>query len=111
SVFSILAEENAVVSTTKSKKTVSEAPAIVNIISREQIAEYGYTSVADVLRHLPGFYIIDDHILPNVAVRGISGGLFAESSIIKVMIDGHAITYRWTSGNWLGPELIPMSAI
>jgi outer membrane receptor protein involved in Fe transport len=111
-VFSILEEEEAVVSSvTKSATRISEAPAIVSIVTQEQITEYGYQSVAEVLKHVPGFYILDDHILPNVAVRGISGGLFAESSIIKLMIDGHAINYRWTSGNWLGPELIPMSAI
>ena len=100
-----------VVSATKSEQTVEEAPAIVEVFTRDEIAEWGYTSVADLLKHVLGFYVEDDHILPNVAVRGVSGGLSADSSIIKVMIDGHAISFRSTSGNWLGPELIPLSAI
>jgi len=100
-----------VVSATKSEQTVEEAPAIVEVFTGEEIARWGYTSIADLLRHLLGFYVEDDHILPNVAVRGVSGGLSAESSVIKVMIDGHAISFRSTSGNWLGPELIPLSSI
>jgi iron complex outermembrane receptor protein len=98
-------------SVTKSEQTIDEAPAIVETFTREQIFEWGYDSVADVLRHVAGFYVEDDHILPNVAVRGVSGGLGAESNILKVMIDGHSVAFRSTSGNWLGPELVPLTAI
>jgi outer membrane receptor for ferrienterochelin and colicins len=98
-------------SVTKSEQTIDEAPAIVETFTREQIFEWGYDSVADVLRHVVGFYVEDDHIQPNVAVRGVSGGLDAESNIIKVMIDGHSVAFRSTSGNWLGPELVPLTAI
>jgi outer membrane receptor for ferrienterochelin and colicins len=100
-----------VVSVTKSDQTVEQAPGVIEVITRDQMWEWGYTSIADVLRHQVGFYVEDDHILPNVGVRGVSGGLAAESSIIKLMIDGHAVSFRSTSGNWLGPELIPLSAI
>lgn len=98
-------------SVTKTEQTAEEAPAIVDIVTRTQIREWGYQSLADVLRHVIGFYVIDDHILPNVAVRGYSGGLFAESSIIKLMLDGQSLSFRSTSGNWLGPEAIPITAI
>ena len=98
-------------SVTKTEQTAEEAPAIVDVVTRAQIREWGYQSVAEVLRHVVGFYVEDDHILPNVAVRGFSGGLFAESSIIKVMLDGQSLSFRPTSGNWLGPEAIPISVI
>jgi len=64
-----------------------------------------------VLSHTVGFYLVDDHILPNVSVRGMTGGLGAESGVIKVMIDGRTVAYRTTSGNWLGVELIPLEAV
>jgi iron complex outermembrane receptor protein len=67
--------------------------------------------VAEVLSHTVGFYLIDDDILPNASVRGVSGGLGAESSGIKVMIDGRSVAYRSTSGNWLGVELIPLGMV
>lgn len=87
------------------------APAIVTVFTRAQIERWGYRTVDDILRHLYGFYVVDDHIVPNVAVRGISGGLRAESGLIQVTIDGVPVSYRPTGGRWLGPELIPMSAV
>jgi iron complex outermembrane receptor protein len=72
---------------------------------------WGYRSVAELLGHLLGFFVIDDHTTPNVAVRGVSGGLHADSSIVKVLIDGQSVAFHSTGGNWLGPELIPLSAI
>src|SRR5262249_41941579 len=93
----------------KSAQKNSEAPAIITTVTREQIAVWGYRSVAEVLSHLLGFYVVDDHISPNLAVRGISGGLYADSSIVKVLIDGHSVAFHSTGGNWLGPELVPLS--
>src|SRR4029453_15348628 len=72
---------------------------------------WGFRSIAEGLSHLLGFYVIDDHTLPNLAVRGSSGGLSSESSIVKVLINGHSVAFSSTGGNWLGPELIPLSSI
>jgi iron complex outermembrane receptor protein len=88
-----------------------EAPAIITTITREQIAVWGYQTMAELLGHLLGFYVVDDHITPNVAVRGTSGGLYADSSIIKVLVNGHSVSFSSTGGNALGPELIPLSAV
>ncbi len=96
---------------TRTAQKNSEAPAIISTVTREQIALWGYRSVSEVLSHLLGFYVVDDHTAPNLAVRGISGGLYAESSIVKVLIDGHSVAFHSTGGNWLGPELVPLSAI
>jgi outer membrane receptor for ferrienterochelin and colicins len=95
----------------KTEQKNYEAPAIITTITSEQIAVWGYRSVAELLGNLLGFYVVDDHTMPNLAVRGISGGLHADSSIVKVLIDGHSVAFHSTGGNWLGPELIPLSAI
>ncbi len=100
-----------VVAATKREQRAEEAPAIVTVVTRDEIRDYGYRSVGEALTHVVGFYVVDDHIVPNVAVRGVSGGLRAESGIIKLMIDGHTVAFRSTAGNWLGPELVPMSAV
>jgi outer membrane receptor for ferrienterochelin and colicins len=88
-----------------------EAPSIITTVTREQIAVWGFRSLAEILNQLLGFYVVDDHTLPHVVVRGTSGGLYSDSSIIKVLIDGHPVSFASTGGNWLGPELIPISAI
>jgi outer membrane receptor for ferrienterochelin and colicins len=96
---------------TKAPQKSYEAPSIITIVTREQIAVWGHRSMAEVLGHLLGFYIVDDHTAPNVVVRGTSGGLYSDSSLIKVLINGHPVSFSSTGGNGLGPELIPLSAI
>jgi iron complex outermembrane receptor protein len=96
---------------TKTNESIDDAPAVITVVTRDEIHRWGYRNVAEVLNRCVGFYSVDDHIQPNVAVRGVTGGLAAESSVFKVMIDGRSVAYRTTSGNWLGAELIPMESI
>jgi outer membrane receptor for ferrienterochelin and colicins len=88
-----------------------QAPSIVTTVTREQIAAWGFRSMAELLGHLLGFHVVDDQTSPNVAVRGHSGGLYADSSIIKVLINAHPVAFSPTGGIGLGPELIPLSAV
>jgi iron complex outermembrane receptor protein len=103
--------DKVVVTATKSAMREDQAPAITTVISREEIQQWGYQSVEEVLHHVAGLYVVDDHIIPNLAVRGISGGLRSESGLVKVMIDGRTVAFRSTAGNWLGPELVPLSVV
>jgi iron complex outermembrane receptor protein len=96
---------------TKTSESEDDAPAVIQVVTQADIRRWGYQTVAEVLAHIQGFYIIDDHILPDIGVRGMTGGLGSESGVIKVMIDGRSVAYRTTSGNWLGAELVPMESI
>jgi len=96
---------------TKTAESIDDAPAVITVVTRADIQRWGYQTVADVLQHTVGFYLIDDHILPNAGVRGMTGGVGSESGMIKVMIDGRSVAYRSTSGNWLGVELVPLESI
>jgi outer membrane receptor for ferrienterochelin and colicins len=95
----------------KAAQKSSDAPSIVTTVTRDQIEVWGHRSLADLLNHLLGFYVVDDHSTPNLVVRGNSGGLYSESSMIKVLINGHPVSFSSTGGNGLGPELIPLTAI
>ena len=95
----------------KVAESVEEAPSIVTVITDVEIRRWGYRSVGEALEHVVGFYLLDDHTIPNLAVRGIGGGLGGESGLIKVMIDGHSVAYRYTGGNWLGVELVPLALV
>ncbi|MDB5101575.1 MAG: TonB-dependent receptor [Cyanobacteria bacterium RYN_339] len=96
---------------TKKAQSLSEAPAVVTVITAEDIRERGYTSVADALRAVPGFYLVDDHLLPSLGVRGVPSGQRAWSRIVKVMLDGTPIPYLPEATNFLGPELIPLGLV
>jgi outer membrane receptor for ferrienterochelin and colicins len=46
----------------KTNESVEEAPAVITVVTREEIRRWGYQSVAEVLSHTVGFYLIDDQI-------------------------------------------------
>lgn len=100
-----------VITASKQKQKVSEAPAIISIITEEQIRERGYDSVGEALKAVPGVYLLDDHFQYNLGVRGINGGMRAWSRIVKVMIDNQPVSFRVSTENWLGVELIPINVV
>jgi outer membrane receptor protein involved in Fe transport len=87
------------------------APANVFTILSTEIADQGWRSVAEVLEHVPGLYIVDDYVTQNVAVRGASGGLRAGSRIMKVMINGTDVSFRPDLNALIGPEFIPIEVV
>ena len=99
------------VATTKTNTTVQASPAAVTVISRADIERFGYRSVAEVLRDVVGTYAVDDHVTPNLGVRGVPGAAFEGSGAVKVMIDGVPVSFRTTGENWLGPALVPMASV
>ena len=90
-------QADVVVSASRTKMRSREAPAVITSVSRQEIVERGYRSVAEVVSSLPGFYSVDDWFLPNVGVRGVSPGLRSWSRTLKVMIDGPAGRGQWAA--------------
>ncbi len=96
---------------TKSELTAAQTPAVVTVITGDEMRARGYTSVAEALATVPGFYDVYDLVHHNVGVRGINGGPRAAGNVLKVMVDGQDVSFRPTTGNLLGEELIPVGAI
>ena len=100
-----------VISATQQEQTIGEAPAIISIITRQQIRERGYQTVGEALKSIAGLDPLHDRFQYNLGLRGINGGMRAWSRIVKVMIDGQPVAFRSSSENFLGKELIPMNVI
>ncbi len=100
-----------VVSTTKTELRTAQTPGVVTVVSREEISARGYDSLAQILRSVPGLYDVYDQVTHNVGVRGINGGSRAAGNILKLMIDGQPVDYRVSTGNFFGPELIPLELV
>jgi len=100
-----------IVSAVGQTQNIKDAPSIVTVITSKQIKERGYMSVAEALNSTAGIDIITDYFQPNMGIRGVNGGVRSWSRLVKVMIDGHSISLRSTSDNFLDPSLIPMEAI
>jgi iron complex outermembrane receptor protein len=70
------------------KQYVSDAPASITIITGGEIRRYGYRTLADVLRNVPGFYVTSDRVSSYIGVRGF-GRPGDYNSRVLLMVDGH----------------------
>jgi outer membrane receptor protein involved in Fe transport len=89
----------------------SLAAANVFIVSRDDIERHAYRSLGEMLRLVPGMYLIYDYVGYSVGVREVTGGYRGGTRIVKVMIDGVPISFRPDLEAFLGPEFIPVEAI
>ncbi len=67
----LLAQENKVYSASRYVQTLSQTPANVSIITRDDIARFGYRSVGDALKSLPGVYDAASQ-WPALGVSGVA---------------------------------------
>lgn len=69
---------------------VTEAPASVSFITAEEIRQYGYRTLADILRGVRGVYITDDRNFSWVGIRGF-GKPGDYNTRILLLINGHRV--------------------
>ncbi|MBN1755401.1 TonB-dependent receptor [bacterium] len=100
-----------VVTATKRPLKIAEAPSIVRVITAREIAQRGYGSVGEALQSVPGLYLINDHLNYNIGVRGVSGGLRGWNQVVRVLIDDQPVVFKSNNTNFLGYELIPITAV
>lgn len=100
-----------IVSATQTEQSLLEAPSVMSIITKEQLREGQYRSVAEALEFVAGLDVLTDHFQPNIGIRGVNGGLRSYSRLMKVMIDNQPVTFSYNANNYLGPSLIPITAI
>ena len=81
----------------------SDAPASVAVVTGEQIQKYGYRTLADLLKTVRGFYVINDRNYSYVGVRGLSlpGDYNAR---ILFLVDGHRVNDNIFDGAYVGTE-------
>ncbi|CAN5321647.1 N/A [soil metagenome] len=91
----LLDQENQVFAASRYVQTLAETPANVSVISRDDIARFGYRTIAEALHTLPGFYNSASQ-WPAVGLRGVAvPGDFG--SRVLYMINGMPI-YEPTYG-------------
>jgi outer membrane receptor for ferrienterochelin and colicins len=94
---------DAVYGASKFLQNVADSPASVTVVTAEQIQKYGYRTLADVLRTLPGFYVIYDRNYTYVGVRGISRPGDYNARIL-FLLDGHRVNDDIYDGAYVGTE-------
>lgn len=83
----LFAEIPVVFAAAKFEQKIGEAPASVTVITTDEIKRYGYSTVSEALRGVPGLYVTYDRTYKYLGVRGyyIPGD---DSSRVLVLIDG-----------------------
>src|SRR5689334_5230231 len=94
---------DAVYGASKFLRNVADSPASVTVVNAEQIQKYGYRTLADVLRSVPGFYVIYDRNYTYVGVRGISRSGDYNARIL-FLLDGHRVNDDIYDGAYVGTE-------
>jgi outer membrane receptor for ferrienterochelin and colicins len=92
-----------VVTASKALQTTREAIASISIVTANDIALYGYETVADILNSVPGFYLTSDRNYMYAGIRGFGRpGDF--NNRLLLMYDGHALNERTYGSGLLGTE-------
>jgi outer membrane receptor protein involved in Fe transport len=100
-----------VVTASGSTETRSRAAANVTVISRKEIVQNGFRSVAEALETVPGLHLTDDGSVKSLAVRGVIPGLRGGTRLVKIMINGAQVNFRPDQRAFIGPEYIPIDAV
>ena len=89
----------------KYEQPMSAAPAIVSILSSEDLKHYGHRTLADALRGLRDFNITYDRNYQYLGVRGF-GRPGDYNSRVLIMVDGHRINDNVQDSGSIGTEFL-----
>lgn len=95
----------------KAVETPDEAPEGGTVLSRVDPERRGCRNIAEALRYIAGFDLVDDDLLPNLPVQGFFGVLDSEGGVIERTVGGQSVAFRAIGGDGLGNEPLPLSAV
>ena len=85
----------------KYEQTTREAPASVSVVTADDIARYGYSTLSDALSSVPGFYGSYDRNYAYVGVRGFSRPSDYNNRLL-ILVDGYSTNEYSTGGALAG---------
>jgi len=88
----------------KLEQKTTEAPASTTIVTSDEIKKFGYRTLADVLKSVPGFNVSYDRVYDYVGVMGISLG--DANNRILLLVNGHRVNNNLTDSAALGTDFI-----
>lgn len=80
----------------KQRQQAREAPGVASLVTREQIRQFGWTSLNDILFSQPGFFPARDYERTVVGARGLHEGW--NSNHLLLLVDGVPVNDHDTGG-------------
>jgi outer membrane receptor protein involved in Fe transport len=84
---------------------IGEAPAAAVVVHADEIRAYGYRTLADVLRSMPGLYVTDDHSWSYLGVRGFSRPGDYNTRVL-LLVDGYRANDNIYNQAYIGSEFL-----
>ena len=98
-----------VVTAGKIPERIGDIPASVVVITHEEIMNYGYQSITEILESTPGLYLVNDYLEQNFGVRGY--WTMRGNRNVKILINNNPLPDDAFSDNHLELSMIPVTAI
>jgi outer membrane receptor for ferrienterochelin and colicin len=92
------------------QRSVYEIPASVVIVTREEIADFGYSTVQEVLENVPGLYTVDHRSMTDVSI-GIRGFMSDFNRNVMIQVNGVSMMSDRENDYPLSKINIPVQAI
>jgi iron complex outermembrane receptor protein len=90
-LLALIQEGQTVETASRYTQSLTDAPAHVTIVTRQEIEEHGYETIGEAISSAAGFYLRDDLNYAYLGVRGFAP--FGDyGSHVLIMIDGHPMT-------------------
>jgi outer membrane cobalamin receptor len=102
--FALTREEQVVEAASRHPQSVDEAPAAVTVITSRDIARFGWTTLAEVLRSVRGFWVSTDLNYAYAGIRGI-GRPSDYNNRLLLLLNGHRMNGMVYEDVLLGREL------
>lgn len=97
----------------ESPVSLSEFPATVQVVTRDEVARSGAVSLQEVLERLPGIHLNDEQgnsFQPDISIRGITGSpVTGLSQGISVFVDG--VRVNEPDAEEINFDLVPMDEV
>jgi outer membrane receptor for ferrienterochelin and colicins len=93
------------------QQKVVDAPASVSVVTHEEIARFGYRTLADVLQGVRGFYVSNDRNYSYLGTRGFSRPGDYNSRVL-FLIDGHRMNDSIYDSSYIGADFpLPLEVV
>lgn len=84
---------------------IGEAPAAAVVVDAEEIRTYGYRTLSDILRSMPGLYISNDYSYDYIGVRGFSRPGDYNTRLL-LLVDGYRVNDNVYNQAYIGNDFL-----